>query len=160
MFERFTERARRTLFFARYEATQIGSPSIETEHLLLGVIREGKGLASQIFAQAHLPLEDLRRELLGRIGARQRISSSVEIPFSAEAKRALQFAAEEADRLKHSYIGSEHLLLGLLREEGCVAESVLTSRGLRIDKVRSDLEGMLSDETSGGTPPGPGTTDG
>src|SRR5215211_7012118 len=117
MFERYTERARRVLFFARYEASQLGGLSIETEHLLLGLIREGKGLTSRIFARAHLSLENIRREVEGRSIFREKVSTSVEIPFSAEVKRALGYAAEEADRLRHNYVGTEHLLLGILREE-------------------------------------------
>src|SRR6478736_6662743 len=117
MFERYTERARRVLFFARYEASQLGSISIETEHLLLGLIREGKGLTSRIFARSHLSLENIRKEIEGRTVFREKVSTSVEIPFSAETKRVLQFAAEEADRLLHNYIGTEHLLLGILRED-------------------------------------------
>ena len=102
MFERYTERARRVLFFARYEASQLGSISIETEHLLLGLIREGKGLTSRIFARSHLSLESIRKEIEGRTVFREKVSTSVEIPFSAETKRVLQFAAEEADRLELS----------------------------------------------------------
>src|SRR5678810_1458327 len=116
MFERYTERARRVLFFARYEASQLGSISIETEHLLLGLIREGKGLTSRIFARSHLSLENIRKDIEGRTVFREKVSTSVEIPFSADTKRVLQFAAEEADRLLHTYIGTEHLLLGILRE--------------------------------------------
>ncbi len=84
MFERYTERARRVLFFARYEASQLGSISIETEHLLLGLIREGKGLTSRIFARSHLSLENIRKESEGRTVFREKVSTSVEIPFSAE----------------------------------------------------------------------------
>jgi len=83
MFERYTERARRVLFFARYEASQLGSISIETEHLLLGLIREGKGLTSRIFARSHLSLENIRKEIEGRTVFREKVSTSVEIPFSA-----------------------------------------------------------------------------
>src|SRR6266852_5114402 len=129
MFERYTERARRVLFFARYEASQLGSISIETEHLLLGLIREGKGLTSRIFARSHLSLENIRKEIEGRTVFREKVSTSVEIPFSAETKRVLQFAAEEADRLLHNYIGTEHLLLGILREERSVAASILLENG-------------------------------
>ena len=124
MFERYTERARRVLFFARYEASQLGSISIETEHLLLGLIREGKGLTSRIFARSHLSLESIRKEIEGRTVFREKVSTSVEIPFSTETKRVLQYSAEEADRLLHNYIGTEHLLLGILREERAVAASI------------------------------------
>src|SRR6266550_459913 len=137
MFERYTERARRVLFFARYEASQLGSISIETEHLLLGLIREGKGLTSRIFARSHLSLENIRKEIEGRTVFREKVSTSVELPFSPETKRVLQFAAEEADRLLHNYIGTEHLLLGILREEG-----------MRLNTVREDIVSLLNEKTT------------
>jgi ATP-dependent Clp protease ATP-binding subunit ClpC len=152
MFERYTERARRVLFFARYEATQLGSTSIETEHLLLGLIREGKGLTSRIFARSHLSLENIRKEIEGRTVFREKVSTSVEIPFSAETKRVLQFAAEEADRLLHTYIGTEHLLLGLLREERSVAASILYEKGMRLASVREDIVQLLNEKTAPARP--------
>jgi ATP-dependent Clp protease ATP-binding subunit ClpC len=139
MFERYTEEARRSLFFARYEASQLGSLSIETEHLLLGLIREGKALTSRVSARSHLSLEDIRKDIEGRTVFREKVAGSVEIPFSTETKRVLQLAAEEADRLKHHDIGPEHLLLGILREEPSVAASILTARGLSLDRVREDI---------------------
>src|SRR3982751_1372797 len=145
MFERYTERARRVLFFARYEASQLGSISIETEHLLLGLIREGKGLTSRIFARSHLSLETIRKEIEGRTVFREKVSTSVEIPFSAEVKRVLQFAADEADRLLHNYIGTEHLLLGLLRGERCVAATALREAGLSLQQVREDVQTILAE---------------
>ena len=152
MFERYTERARRVLFFARYEATQLGSTSIETEHLLLGLIREGKGLTSRIFARSHLSLESIRKEIEGRTVFREKVSTSVEIPFSAETKRVLQFAAEEADRLLHTYIGTEHLLLGILREERSVAASILYEKGMRLASVREDIVQLLNEKTAPARP--------
>ena len=148
MFERYTERARRVLFFARYEASQLGSISIETEHLLLGLIREGKGLTSRIFARSHLSLENIRKEIEGRSIFREKVSTSVEIPFSTETKRVLQYSAEEADRLLHNYIGTEHLLLGILREERSVAASILTERGMRLNTVREDIVQLLNEKAT------------
>src|SRR5216684_846544 len=148
MFERYTERARRVLFFARYEASQLGSISIETEHLLLGLIREGKGLTSRIFARSHLSLENIRKEIEGRTVFREKVSTSVEIPFSAETKSVLKFAAEEADRLLHNYIGTEHLLLGILREERSVAASILIEKGMRLNAVREDIVQLLNEKTT------------
>ncbi len=148
MFERYTERARRVLFFARYEATQLGSTSIETEHLLLGLIREGKGLTSRIFARSHLSLESIRKEIEGRTVFREKVSTSVDIPFSPDTKRVLQFSSEEADRLLHTYIGTEHLLLGLLREEQCVASSILYDKGMRLASVRDDIVQLLNEKTT------------
>src|SRR6266849_4543027 len=148
MFERYTPRARRVLFNARYEATQLGSVSIETEHLLLGLIREGKGLTSRIFALSHLSLENILHEIESRTISREKVSTSLEIPFSAETKRVLQFAAEEADRLRHSYIGTEHLLLGILREEPSAAASILMDKGIRLNAVRDDIVQLLHEQTT------------
>ena len=139
MFERYTERARRVLFFARYEASQFGSISIETEHLLLGLIREEKGLTSRIFARSNLSLENMRKDIEERTVFREKVSTAVEIPFSAETKRALQCAAEEADRLLHNHIGTEHLLLGLLREESSLASDVLRKNGFELATVSSQI---------------------
>jgi uncharacterized protein (TIGR03435 family) len=152
MFERFTERARRALFFARYEASQLGSAGIDTEHLLLGLIREGKGLITRLFADGGVAGDDIRAEVLGRVPRGPTISTSVEIPFSGAAKRALQYAAQEADGLSHDYIGTEHLLLGLLREQGSVAADVLTSRGLRLNRVREKIVDFLDNGEQRGHP--------
>jgi ATP-dependent Clp protease ATP-binding subunit ClpC len=148
MFERYTERARRVLFFARYEASQLGSVSIETEHLLLGLIREGKGLTSRIFARSEVVLDSVRKEIEGRTVLREKVSTSVDIPFSAETKRTLQYAAEEADRLLHTYIGTEHLLLGILREDRSLAASILMAKGLRLNTVREDVVSLLNEKTA------------
>jgi uncharacterized protein (TIGR03435 family) len=149
MFERYTERARRVLFFARYEASQFGSLSIETEHLLLGLLREGKGITSRIFARSHVSLEEIRRAIESRTVVREhQVATSVEIPFSAETKRVLQAVAQEADRLLHNYIGTEHLLLGILSEERSVAGSILVERGMRLDLVREHIVELLNDKTT------------
>ena len=136
------------MFFARYEASQLGSISIETEHLLLGLIREGKGLTSRIFARSHLSLENIRKEIEGRTVFREKVSTSVEIPFSTETKRVLQFSAEEADRLLHNYIGTEHMLLGILREERSVAATILSEKGMRLNTVREDIVQLLNEKTT------------
>ncbi len=85
MFERYTERARRVIFFARYEASQLGSGSIETEHLLLGLIREGKGLTSRLFAKGHLSMDQIRKDVEGRSPYREKVSTSLEIPCPRRA---------------------------------------------------------------------------
>jgi len=148
MFERYTERARRVLFFARYEASQFGSVSIETEHLLLGLVREGKGLTSRIFTRSDIALESIRKEIEGRTVLRQKVAPSVDIPFSAETKRALQYASDEADRLLHTYIGTEHLLLGILREDRSIAAAILMERGLRLNAVRDDVVALLNEKNA------------
>src|SRR6476661_4123005 len=116
MFERYTEDARRTLFFARHEASELGGPTIEPEHLLLGLVREAR--LADVFPQK---LEHARRSIEEQIAQRERVPESVEIPFSPATKRILTFAADEANALNHSYIGSEHLLLGVLREGDPIA---------------------------------------
>jgi ATP-dependent Clp protease ATP-binding subunit ClpC len=145
MFERYTERARRVLFFSRYEASQLGSLAIETEHVLLGLVREGKGLTSRIFERAAVSLPSIRREIEAASVSREKTSTSVEMPFTAATKRILHGAAQEADSLRHTYIGTEHLLLGILREERCVAAQILIRKGLRINIVRDDIVSMLNE---------------
>ena len=150
MFERYTERARRVIFFARYEASQLGSNSIETEHLLLGLIREGKGLTSRIFSKSHLSMETIRKEIEGRALYREKVSTSVDIPLSAESKRVLGFASEEAERMLHNYIGTEHILLGLMREEKSVAAGILAEKGMRLAAVREDIVQLLNEKANVG----------
>ena len=139
MFERYTEKARRVIFFARYEASQFGAPAIEPEHLLLGLLREDKSLTAKFLARAHASVESIRKEIEGRAPLREKISASVELPLAAETKRVLAFAHEESDRLQHKHIGTEHLLLGLLREERSGASEILLERGLRIQAVRDEI---------------------
>ena len=146
MFERFTESARRALFFARYEVSQLGATSIEPEHVLLGLTRETKGIIARILELSQVSPDDIRRAIQSRSPFRQKVDTSVEVPFSAETKRVLQFTAEEADRLGHSYIGTEHLLLALLREQHSVAASVLTTLGLRLDEVRQMTVRLLVEQ--------------
>ncbi len=139
MFERYTEKARRVIFFARYEASQFGAPAIEPEHLLLGLMREDKTLTSRFLARAQASLEAIRKEIEGRAPLREKISTSVELPLAPETKRVLAFAHEESDRLQHRHIGTEHLLLGLLREERSMAAEILYERGLRLNAVREEV---------------------
>src|SRR3954467_13335675 len=103
MFERFTEQARRVVFFARYEASQLGSIDIDTEHVLLGLIREGKGLTDRLFIDAGIAVHEIRDEVLARGAAGAKPSTSAEMPFTPAAMRVLQHAAQEADRLSHDY---------------------------------------------------------
>ena len=134
MFERYTEPARRTLFFARYEASLLGSTSIEPTHLLLGLLREAKGVTGDLLLSAG-SLDEIRDEIKGHIITHAPIPTSVEIPFSASAKRMLNCAIDEADRLSHSWIATEHLLLAILREDSLAAD-ILFGRGLRLVNAR------------------------
>src|SRR3979411_3295310 len=139
MFERYTEKARRVIFFARYEASQFGSPYIETEHLLLGLLREDKALTNR-FLRSPSNIESIRKQIEGHTTIREKVSTSVDLPLSNECKRVLAYAAEEAERLSHKHIGTEHLLLGLLREEKCFAAEILQERGLRLPAIREEVQ--------------------
>src|SRR6185369_5870987 len=133
MFERYTEKARRAVFFSRYEASQFGSPYIETEHLLLGILRENRRI---------VPFESvaaIRKEIESRAVIPERVSTSVDLPISNECKRVMAYGAEEAERLGHKHIGTEHLLLGLLREHGCFADEILRKQGFTLSTVRDEL---------------------
>jgi ATP-dependent Clp protease ATP-binding subunit ClpC len=139
VFERYTERARRVLFFARYEATHLGGLAIETEHLLLGLVREGKGLTRDVFERSQLSRATVRQEIDARVPVREKVSTSVELPFSEDTRRVLRFAAEEAERLRHRHIGPEHLLVGILRESGCLGATLLIEKGVQLDTVREEI---------------------
>ena len=149
MFERYTEKARRVIFFARYEASQFGAHAIEPEHLLLGLMREDKTLTGRFFPRAQLSIESIRKEIEGRTLLREKISTSVELPLAPETKRVLAFAHEESDRLQHRHIGTEHLLLGLLREERSMAAEILYERGLRLNSVRDEIARQSGHEARG-----------
>src|SRR5438874_4802871 len=136
MFERYTERARRVIFFARYEASQYGSTTIETEHFLLGLLREDLNITKRFGSGS---AEDIRGEINARTTIREKTSTAMDLPLSNESKRILAYAAEEAERLNHRHIGTEHLLLGILREDKCMAAQILTGRGLRLDAIREEL---------------------
>ncbi len=137
MFERFTEKARRVIFFGRYEASQFGSPYIETEHLLLGLLREDNVLNRRFLPPG--ALESIRLEIQKNTLIREKTSTSADLPLSNESKRVLSYASEEAERLNHKHIGTEHLLLGLLREEKAVAARALQTCGVSLEKVREEL---------------------
>ena len=151
MFERYTEKARRVIFFARYEASQFGSPYIETEHLLLGLIREDKALANR-FLRSHGAVDSIRKQIEAHTTVREKVSTSVDLPLSHECKRVLAYAAEEAERLSHKHIGTEHLLLGLLREEKCFAAEILHERGLRLSTIREELARVQSEKVLSNRP--------
>jgi uncharacterized protein (TIGR03435 family) len=142
MFERYLERARRVLFFSRYEASQLGSLSIEPPHLLLGILREGSAVTASVLDRCGFSAESVRDEIVRLAGpASHPVSGHVEIPFSVDTKRVLGYAAEEADRLHvgngpEGAIDSDHLLLGVFRLQS-PATALFSSRGVTIDDVRA-----------------------
>lgn len=144
MFERYTEKARRVIFFARYEASLFGAPAIETEHILLGIIREDKSIANRFFSG--ITVDDLRKDIQSRTVVCEMVSTSVDLPLSTGAKNVLAFAAEESERLQHRHIDTEHLLLGLLHEEMSVAATILRERGLHLLPIREEVKESLKEE--------------
>ena len=154
MFERYTEKARRVIFFARYEASQFGSPYIETEHLLLGILREDKALTNR-FLRSHVSVESIRKQIERVTVVHEKTSTSLDLPLSNESKRVLVYAAEEVERLGHKHIGTEHLFLGLLREENSFAANILQERGITVAAAREDFANQdreKAQQTSSATP--------
>jgi len=143
MIERYTEKARRTIFFAHYEASQFGSPYIETEHILLGLLRENRELV-RLLPQGSG--ESIRKQIEAHTTFFEKVSTSVDLPLSNESKRVLAYGAEEAERLAHRHIGTEDLFLGLLREKGCFAAEVLRGQSVSLER----LEGTLRENISPG----------
>src|SRR5262245_37464680 len=136
MFERYTEAARRVFFFAREDARLLGASQIDTEHILLAIIQKYKDLSSRFFLGSPVDLELMRNEIEKRAIQDDRISTNINLPLSSDSKRALAFAAEEADGLKHRHIGIEHFLLGLLRVEDSIAANILNESGVYLADVR------------------------
>ena len=134
MFERYTEKARRTIFFARYEASQYGASEIESEHLLLGILREGKAALNAILGLTQI--EDIRVQIESRSTIGPKIMASIDLPLTNECKRILAYGAEESMRMSQKHIGIEHLLIGILREDKCLAAKILHKQGLKLDKAR------------------------
>jgi ATP-dependent Clp protease ATP-binding subunit ClpC len=145
MFEKYNEKARRALFFARYEASKLGSRVIESEHILLGVLREGEEIIKEIFSRFNVKPEQIRREVEGDRLFVDRISSSAELPLSEESKKILAYAAHEAESMLHQYVGTEHLLIGILRVETSTAARILTAKGLNVYGVREETISLLKE---------------
>jgi hypothetical protein len=133
MFERYTEHARRVIFFARYEASSLGSPYIEPEHLLLGLLREDQALKSRLPSRG---IEQIRKRIEESNPRREKTSTSVDLPLSTDAKRSLAFGAQESSELNHKVIDCGHLVLGLLRMENSVAAVALQQFGIDSESYR------------------------
>ena len=146
MFDRYTEPARRVIFYSRYMAHQAGSSVIETEHLLLGLLREDMVLA-QRFLGSPWAAEQVCREVERRKPVRPMAPRTVDLPLSGASKRTLLLAAEEAERLSSKEIRTEHLLIGLLLNEECLAAELLHGRGLHLDSTREELNRSPHDDT-------------
>ena len=152
MFERFTDRARRVLVLAQEEARMLKHDYIGTEHILLGLIQEGDGVAAQALQSLGITQEEVRQQVEGIIGRGQQAPQGGHIPFTPQGKKALQLSLREAMQLGHSYIGTEHILLGLIREGEGPAAQVLVRLGADLNRVRQQVIQLLQGYQGGGEP--------
>jgi len=148
MFERFTERARKVIILAREEAIRLGHNFVGTEHLLLGLIREGDGLAVAILKKLNVNISAVKAEIEKIISAGSEFSPAGEIPFTPQAKKVLEYAISEARSLGHNYIGTEHLLLGLIREGEGTASLVLRDFGVSVAAAKAQAQELLGEQAS------------
>ncbi len=142
MFERFTDRARRVVVLAQEEARLLNHDYIGTEHILLGLVREGEGVAAKAMAAMEISLEVVRDQVEGIVG-RGKEAPAGHIPFTPRAKKVLELSLREALQLGHNYIGTEHILLGLIREGEGVAAQVLVRLGADLNRVRQQVVQLL-----------------
>src|SRR5512138_2431910 len=154
-FDKFTERARKVLTLAQEEAQRFNHNYIGTEHLLLGLVREGEGVAAKVLANMGVELNNVRPAVDVISGRVDRVVMG-EIGLTPRAKKVIELAVDEARRLNHQYIGTEHLLLGLVREGEGIAAGVLESLGVSLDRVRSQVIYVL--KSSSGYSQGSGKT--
>lgn len=159
MFNRFTERARKVVLLAREEAKRFNHDYIGTEHILLGLIREGEGVAAVVLQKVDLSPDKIRLEVEKLVQPGPTTVVSGDIPFTPKAKKVIELAMEEARTMGHNYIGTEHLLLGLIRESEGIAAQVLLNLGLNLDSVRAEIMELLGSSVPqpGGAAGSPGT---
>ncbi|HUT59814.1 MAG TPA: ATP-dependent Clp protease ATP-binding subunit [Phycisphaerae bacterium] len=143
MFERFTERARKVMALANQEAQRFNHSYIGTEHVLLGLIKEGSGVGANVLRNLGVDLQKVRMEVEKLVKAGPDTVTMGKLPYTPRAKKVTEFAIEEARNLNHNYVGTEHLLLGLLREHEGVAAQVLMNLGLKLDEVREEILNLL-----------------
>ena len=158
MFNRFTERARKVIILAKEEARRFNHDYIGTEHILLGLIREGEGVAAAVLQKLEVSLENIRLEIEKLVQPGPATQIIGDIPFTPRAKKALELAAEEARSLGHNYIGTEHLLLGLIREGEGISSQVLLNLGMDLNSVRNEVMSLLGSALPGMSAQGPQAT--
>ncbi|MBI5124558.1 MAG: ATP-dependent Clp protease ATP-binding subunit [Candidatus Omnitrophica bacterium] len=149
MFNRFTERARKVILLAKEEAKRFNHDYIGTEHILLGLVREGEGVAAAVLASFGLTSDKIRIEVEKLVQPGPTTVISGDLPFTPKAKKVMELATEEARALGHNYIGTEHLLLGLIKEGEGVASQVLMNLGLELEKVREEVMNLLGSAIPG-----------
>src|SRR5262249_54961267 len=143
MYERFTDRARKVMQLANQERQRLKYEYIGTEHVLLGLVKEGGGVAANVLKNLGVDLQAIRLQVEKIVLSGPGVVSAGMPPQTPRAKKAIEYAIEEARNFKHNYVGTEHLLLGLLREEEGVAAQVLMNLGLKIEDVRKGVLSML-----------------
>src|SRR5262245_51233215 len=139
MYERFTDRARKVMQLANQESQRFNHEYIGTEHILLGLVKEGAGVAANVLKNLDIDLGKIRLEVEKIVQAGPDMVTMGKLPMTPRAKTVIEYSIEEADHFNHKYVGTEHLLLGLLREEGGVAAEVLVSLGLKLADVREEV---------------------
>jgi ATP-dependent Clp protease ATP-binding subunit ClpC len=144
VFERFTERAKQVVVLAQDEARALRHNYIGTEHILLGLLREEEGLAARVLESLDITVEEVRAQVARIIGPGDEPIVSGQIPFTPRAKKVLELSLREALSLKHNYIGTEHILLGLVRENEGVAARILLDFGADAEKIRNEIMRVLS----------------
>jgi len=156
----FTERVRKVLAMAREEAARLHHEYVGTEHILLGLIREGEGVAAAVLQNLNVDLEEIQQKIEETVKkGKAAQATGPDLPYTSRAKKVLELAMGEARELNHSYVGTEHLLLGLLREEKGIAAQVLTDAGVNLEAARAETLRLLGTEMpQGGTPAAPGST--
>jgi len=154
MFERFTDRARRVVDLARHEARTLGHDHISTEHILLGLIDEGRGVGTTALTSMGINLDEVRQAVQDSIGRGAQPPESEHTPFSPQAKKALELSLREANQLGHNYIGTEHILLALIREGGGAAQ-LLAGAGVDHDRARQQVTELLYGHREAGSATAP-----
>jgi len=149
MFDRFTDRAKKVMSFARQEAMKFNHEYIGTEHILLGLVQEGSGVAANVLKNMSIDLEKIRHEVEKIVKTGPSMVTMGQLPFTPRAKKVLELSLEEASQLSHNYIGTEHLLLGLIRENEGIAAQVLMNLGVKLDEVREEVLEFLGASENG-----------
>src|SRR5512137_1457596 len=147
MSNRFTDRVQRVIIIAQEEAKRLNHDYVGTEHILLGLVALGEGMAAKVLYNLGIDLKKVRAEIEKLVGTGDNIMLLGEIPFTPRAKKVLELAVEEAQNLNHTYVGTEHLLLGLLREEEGIAARVLENIGVKLNDVREEVLNLMSEST-------------
>src|SRR5215813_14041507 len=143
MYERFTDRARKVMQLANQEAQRFNHEYIGTEHVLLGLIKEGSGVAANVLKNLDIDLRKIRLEVEKLVQSGPDMVTMGKLPQTPRAKKVIEYAMEEARNLNHNYVGTEHILLGLLREQEGVAAQVLMNLGLKLEDVREEVLSLL-----------------